>query len=149
MRSNAMKACATGAMLFGGTLGVVSTAQAGLVWLRGGNVGDPTSALASVQVGDGSASGSFADYNAYAEGVALSDPFNFPSLSTTFGASAGGAPSMLFSGTDNFTGGSDTGGFSFSSTAIRSAACRGATAGCSTCGCLKSPRAKAASTTLG
>ncbi len=115
MRSNAMKTCAMGAMLFGGTLGVVSTAQAGLVWLRGGNVGDPTSALASVQVGNGSAPGSFADYNAYAEGVALSDPFNFPSLSTTFGAIAGGAPSMLFSGTDNFTGGSDTGGFSFSS----------------------------------
>lgn len=115
MRSNLARKCAAGAMLFGGTLGVASTAQAGLVWLRGGNVGNPTSALASVQVGDGLASGAFADYNAYAEGVSLGDPFNFPSLSTTFGASASGAPSMLFSGTDNFTGGSDTGGFSFNS----------------------------------
>ena len=35
MRSNAMKTCAVGAMLFGGTLGGVSTAQAGFVtWLN-------------------------------------------------------------------------------------------------------------------
>jgi hypothetical protein len=32
MRSNAMKMCAAGAMLFGGTLGVAQEAQAGLVW---------------------------------------------------------------------------------------------------------------------
>ncbi len=32
MRSNAMKSCAVGAMLFGGTLGVVSTAEAGLTF---------------------------------------------------------------------------------------------------------------------
>ena len=34
MRSNAMKKCAVGAMLFGGTLGGVSTAQAGFTWLN-------------------------------------------------------------------------------------------------------------------
>jgi MYXO-CTERM domain-containing protein len=34
MRSNAMKTCAVGAMLFGGTLGGVSTAQAGFTWLN-------------------------------------------------------------------------------------------------------------------
>ena len=32
MRSNAMKSCAMGAMLFGGTLGVAQEAQAGLTW---------------------------------------------------------------------------------------------------------------------
>jgi uncharacterized protein (TIGR03382 family) len=32
MRSNAMKTCAAGAMLFGGTLGIAQKAQAGLVW---------------------------------------------------------------------------------------------------------------------
>ena len=34
MRSNMMKKCAVGAMLFGGTLGGVSTAQAGFTWLN-------------------------------------------------------------------------------------------------------------------
>jgi len=34
MRNNAMKKCAIGAMLFGGTLGGVSTAQAGFTWLN-------------------------------------------------------------------------------------------------------------------
>jgi MYXO-CTERM domain-containing protein len=34
MRSNIMKKCAVGAMLFGGTLGGVSTAQAGFTWLN-------------------------------------------------------------------------------------------------------------------
>ena len=32
MRSNLMKTCAVGAMLFGGVLGASSTASAGLVW---------------------------------------------------------------------------------------------------------------------
>jgi len=39
MRSNSMKKCAVGAMLVGGTLGGVSTAQAGVTWLGSGAVG--------------------------------------------------------------------------------------------------------------
>jgi hypothetical protein len=39
MQSNAMKKCAVGAMLFGGTLGAASTAQAGVTWLGSGTVG--------------------------------------------------------------------------------------------------------------
>ena len=39
MRSNAMKTCAVGAMLFGGTLGVSQAASAGLTWTDQG-VGD-------------------------------------------------------------------------------------------------------------
>jgi hypothetical protein len=35
MRSNAMKTCVTGAMLFGGTLGVAGVAEAGLTWDSG------------------------------------------------------------------------------------------------------------------
>ena len=39
MRSNAMKTCAVGAMLFGGTLGASQAASAGLTWTDRG-VGD-------------------------------------------------------------------------------------------------------------
>ena len=39
MRSNAMKSCAVGAMLFGGTLGVSGQAAAGLTWSASGGSG--------------------------------------------------------------------------------------------------------------
>lgn len=42
MRSNALKTCAVGAMLFGGTLGVTQTASAGLTWLGAPPWADPS-----------------------------------------------------------------------------------------------------------
>ena len=48
MRSNMMKTCAMGAMLFGGTLGTSQTASAGLTWLESATAGASHSYIAAV-----------------------------------------------------------------------------------------------------
>ena len=108
MRSNALKTCAVGVMLIGGTFGAASTANAGLTWLGGTAGFEGLNAMAGVQVLD-----SEGNPDAYAESIAsgsVDSPFNLAGVSLTYN----GTSQLSFSGMDAFTGGLDTGGFSFS-----------------------------------